>query len=169
MEGFTVHGSSPSSSHSTTVALKEGKVSSIAHELQELDDHQKSIQHIGVAKKGKTEKQQRQLNDRGTVGDQGFATYHESLIHKLRRQIYEKDMLLKEALDELESSFDQTGTAIQLAQVAEYNSQKYEQLYEEENESIRSLLWQATKLATKRVRNGLSSLKRRLLIIRRND
>eukprot|EP00529_Nitzschia_sp_RCC80_P034031 CAMPEP_0113472642 /NCGR_PEP_ID=MMETSP0014_2-20120614/17622_1 /TAXON_ID=2857 /ORGANISM="Nitzschia sp." /LENGTH=201 /DNA_ID=CAMNT_0000365361 /DNA_START=159 /DNA_END=764 /DNA_ORIENTATION=+ /assembly_acc=CAM_ASM_000159 len=135
----------------TTTALHEGKVGSIAHELQDLDDHQKAIQH-DVKLGGNKHLHEEQHDD---DGQKGFAMYHESRIHKLRRQIHEKDVLLKEALDELESSFDQTGSAIQLAQVAEYNSQKFEHLYEEEHESIRALLWQAVKLATKRVKNGL--------------
>jgi len=145
----------------TTTALNEGKVGSIAHELQDLDDHQKAIQHdvkLGTNKHLHEEQKHRDKHDDGDDGQKGFAMYHESRIHKLRRQIHEKDVLLKEALDELESSFDQTGSAIQLAQVAEYNSQKFEHLYEDEHESIRALLWQAMKLATKRVKNGLKRI-----------
>jgi hypothetical protein len=134
----------------TSTSLKDSKIQSIAHELQELDNNQKAAQKDIKLNNKRARARNDHLHD-----PDGFVTYHESLVHKLRRTIYEKDMLLQEALDDLEDALVTTNTAFEMAQLSQHRFETEHKLYEDEHESIRRLLWQAVKLSGRRIKNGL--------------
>ncbi|KAG7345835.1 hypothetical protein IV203_033366 [Nitzschia inconspicua] len=124
----------------TTLWSKD--VDSIARELEEMD---------GTKKKSKHSHKVRSSGDH-TV--EGFDKYHESLVHKLRRELYEKDKQMHILLNELENSLLTSTTAFELAELSENSYRKEHQLYQEEHESVRRLLWQAMKLVGRRIKNG---------------
>jgi hypothetical protein len=123
---------SQQSSRSIEIALRDTKATgaSIAKELQELD--------------GKSQ------NNPMTHDAKGFSEHHDSLVHQLRKELWEKDKKLHATLDKLEKSLRGEEIAFDIALV---EKQQLEQL-EQQHESIRKLLWQATKLAGRRVRNA---------------
>jgi hypothetical protein len=138
---------------STTVAntklsllVRQGsaKIDSIAHELDELQNE----------KEMKFHSKHNHSTPKAKAGGQGF-TYQESLVHKLRQAIHERDVLLRETLDELERAVQSTETAFEVAQIEHVQYEQEHKLYEEEHESIRKLLMQAVKLALRRGKNGV--------------
>lgn len=118
----------------------------IAQELQELqgdneNQHSKHKRHHNIAHKATP-----------PAAPEGFNTYHESLVHKLRHELYEKDRRLQETLNELETALLQSTTALEIATVTENLYEREHHLYQHEHESVRLLLWQAIKLMGRRLR-----------------
>lgn len=128
----------------TLVADLSKDVESIARELQDMEDAR------NTKKKNKHKGKELPVDDHRV---EGFSTYHESLVHKLRQKLYEKDKMLHQALDDLETAIMNSATAIELAEISESSYRKEHQLYQEEHESVRRLLWQATKLMGRRIKN----------------
>lgn len=128
------------SDRTATFTLKLSKdVESIANELQELEGGKKN------------KRQSLPVDDHK---GEGFNTYHESLVHNLRKELWEKDKQLHDTLNELENAMFSSATAFEIAEVTEQSYLKEHQLYQEEHESVRRLLWQATKLIGRRIKNG---------------
>lgn len=85
----------------------------------------------------------------------GFNSFHESLLLKLRHELYKKDRRLQETLNELETALLQSTAALKIATVTENLYEREHHLYQHEHESVRLLLWQAIKLMGRRLRRGV--------------
>ena len=114
-------------------ALAESKhsvESSIAKELKDLDGHSQ--------------------NHPDSHDTKGLSEYHENLVHKLRKDLWDKEKLLHSTLDKLEASLKGEAMAFEVAELGMHELEEYR----EENESIRRLIWQACKLAGRRVKKA---------------
>jgi hypothetical protein len=140
VDGFAPHGQVAKNEASATF-LKTAKRDEISQELEELGGEK--------------------IRPRVTHEKRGFNEFHETLVHKLRHALHEKDVLLHEALDELEDALRKQKAYEVAWESTEVDLKRETDLYEKEHESIRRLLGQAVKLAYRRIKNGVKRMFRR--------
>ena len=122
--------------------VDKSRVNDIAHELEDLGEEIKP----------------QVLHETG-----GFE-YTESLIHKLRRDIHEKDVHYRKELEAMQKTLDnieeQTRAFAVAWETAEVELQGEIKEHKKENDSVRLLLWEAVKLVGRRTGNAANSVLR---------
>jgi septation ring formation regulator EzrA len=125
-------------------------ISDITHELEDL---------------GVDIKHQTFGNASGATADtppEGFTHYHESLVHKLRREIHEKDVHYREAIKDLRSCLDRIEQQLEMyalvAKTTEYELEHERDDRLEEHESMRHLMGDIVRLIGRRIKNGPRNL-----------
>jgi uncharacterized membrane-anchored protein YjiN (DUF445 family) len=127
--------------------------------------------HASVATKSKIDKMrdeiQHELNDLGqeiepqVLGETKGFEYTESLIHKLRHELHERDVKYQKEIKELKKSMDGLAVMINAEEVVIRD-------YKEENESVRRLLSELAKLVGRRIRKRVNGLLRFLRLKKRD-
>jgi uncharacterized coiled-coil DUF342 family protein len=117
--------------------------------------------HASVATKSKIDKMrdeiQHELNELGqeiqpqVLGEAKGFEYTDSLIHKLRHELHERDVKYQKEIKELKKSMDGLAVMINAEEVVIRD-------FKEENESVRRLLGEAAKLVGRRIRKRVNGL-----------